>query len=74
MKIGDLKELARIVELAQAIREESFVELAGGPRELSGYYTCDKHSAALKAAAQITRLPHEHVLVEGISKLGTLTF
>lgn len=69
MKIGDLKELARIVELAHAIREESFVKLAGGPRELCGYYTCNKYCAALKAAAQITRLPHEHVLVGGIANL-----
>ena len=69
MKIEDLKELARIVELAQAIREESFVELAGGPREFDGYYTCDMYSAALNAAAQITSLPHEHVIVEGIAKL-----
>ena len=69
MKIEDLKELARIIALAQDIREESFVEHAGGPRELCGYYTCDKHSAALKAAAQVTNLPHEHILVKGIAQL-----
>lgn len=69
MKIEDLKELAKIIALAQDIREESFVEHAGGPREFYGYYTCDMHSAALNAAAQITSLPHEHVIVEGIAKL-----
>ena len=69
MKIEDLKELARIVELAQDIRENSFVQ----PERISpgfvGHYTCDKYSAALNAAAQITRLPHEHVLVEGVAQL-----
>ena len=69
MKIGDLKELARIIALAQDIREESFVEHAGGPLEFYGYYTCDMYSAALNAAAQITRLPHEHVIVEALAQL-----
>ena len=69
MRIKDLQELAKVIELAQDIREESFVEHTGGPGEFYGYHTCDMYSAALNAAAQITSLPHEHVLVEGIAQL-----
>ena len=69
MRIEDLKELAKIISLAQDIREESFVQ----PDRISpgnvGHYMCDMYSAALNAAAQITSLPHEHVIVEGIAQL-----
>ena len=64
MRIEDLKELARIILLAQDIREKSFVPPdSKGPGQ-HGHFMCDMYSATLKAAAQITRLPHEHVLVE----------
>ena len=69
MRVKDLKDLAKIISLAQDIREESFVQ----PDRISpgnvGHYMCDMYSAALKAAAQVTNLPHEHVLVEGIAQL-----
>ena len=69
MRIEDLKELAKIISLAQDIREESFVQ----PDRISpgnvGHYMCDMYSAALNAAAQITRLPHEHVIVEALAQL-----
>ena len=69
MEIKDLKELANIIALAQDIREESFVQPdSKGPGQ-HGHYMCDMYRAALKAAAQITRLPHEHILVEGIAQL-----
>ena len=69
MRIQDLKELANIIALAQDIREESFVQPDSKCPGQHGHYTCDKYSAALNAAAQITRLPHEHVLVEGVAQL-----
>ena len=70
MKIEDLKELAKIIALAQDIREESYVP---PPEEASswnvGHYDCGQYRAGLKAAAQVTNLPHEHVLVEGLAQL-----
>ena len=69
MRIRDLKELAKIIALAQDIREKSYVRPDSmGPGQHC-HYMCDMYSAALNAAAQITRLPHEHVLVEGIAQL-----
>lgn len=69
MRVKDLKELAKIVALAQDIREESFVQPdSKGPGQ-HGHYMCDMYRAALNAAAQITSLPHEHVIVEGIAQL-----
>ena len=69
MKIEDLKELARIIALAQDIREESYVPPDRLDPGYYGRYMCDRYSAALKAAVQVTNLPHEHVLVEGIAQL-----
>ena len=69
MKIEDLKELAKIIALAQDIRENSFVHPERISPGLVGYYTCAMNEAALKAAAQVTKLPHDHVLVEGIAQL-----
>ena len=69
MRIQDLKELAKIIDLAQDIREKSYVRPdSKGPGQHC-HYMCDMYRAALNAAAQITRLPHEHVLVEGIAQL-----
>ena len=69
MRIRDLKELAKIIALAQDIHEKSYVRPdSKGPGQ-HGHYMCDMYRAALNAAAQITRLPHEHVLVEGIAQL-----
>ena len=69
MRIRDLKELAKIIALAQDIREESFVPPDSGRTDSQGHFMCGMYNAALKAAAQITRLPHEHILVEGIAQL-----
>ena len=69
MRIRDLKELAKIIALAQDIRENSFVQPDSKGPGHHGHYMCDMYRAALKAAAQITSLPHEHALVEGIAKL-----
>ena len=69
MEIKDLKELAKIIALAQDIRVKSYVRpdsIGPGQHE---HFMCDMYSAALNAAAQITKLPHEHVLVEGIAQL-----
>ena len=69
MRIRDLKELAKIIALAQDIHEKSYVRPDSmGPGQ-HGHFMCDMYRAALNAAAQITRLPHEHVLVEGIAQL-----
>ena len=69
MRVKDFKELAKIIELAQDIREESYVRPDSmGPGQ-HGHYMCDMYRAALNAAAQITRLPPEHVIVEGIAKI-----
>ena len=70
MRIRDLKELANIIALAQDIREESYVPPPeDAPSWNVGHYNCGQYGAALNAAAQITKLPHEHVLVEGIAQL-----
>ena len=69
MRIEDLKELAKIVALAQDIREKSFVQPERVSPGFVGHYMCDMYEAALNAAAQITRLPHEHALVEGIAQI-----
>ena len=69
MKIEDLKELAKIVALAQDIRVKSFVPPDSGRTDSQGHFMCGMYNAALNAAAQITSLPHEHVLVEGIAQL-----
>lgn len=69
MNAKDLKELAKIIALAQDIRENSFERPDSMEPGSHGHYMCDMYSAALNAAAQITRLPHEHVLVEGIAQL-----
>lgn len=70
MRIEDLKELAKIVALAQDIREKSFVQpdSMGRPGR-HGYYACDTYKAGLEAAAQVTNLPQEHVIVEGLAQL-----
>ena len=70
MRIKDLKELAKIIELAQDIREESFVPPDRLGPGCYGYYMCDMYRAGLKAAAQVTNLPHEHVIVEGLAQLA----
>ena len=69
MGIEDLKELAKIIELAQDIREESFVPPDSMGPQCHGHFMCDMYRAGLKAAALVTNLPHEHVLVEGIAQL-----
>ena len=69
MRVKDLKDLANIIALAQDIREKSYVRPDSyGPGQ-HGHFMCDMYSAALKAAEQVTNLPHEHVLVEGIAQL-----
>ena len=69
MRIEDLKDLAKIISLAQDIQEKSF----GPPESLGpgrhGYYACDVYKAGLEAAAQVTNLPQEHVIVEGLAQL-----
>lgn len=69
MEVRDLQELAKIIALAQDFREESFVHPDRTSPRTVGHYTCSIYNAALKAASQVTNLPHEHVLVEGIAQL-----
>ena len=69
MRVKDLQELAKIIALAQDFREESFVHPDRTSPRTFGHYTCSKYDAALKAAAQVTNLSHEHVIVEGIAQL-----
>ena len=69
MRIEDLKELAKIISLAQDIREESFVQPDRKSPGNVGHYMCDMYRAGLEAAAQVTNLHHEHVLVEALAHL-----
>ena len=70
MRVKDLKELAKIIELAQDTLRMRFVtpESLGRPGR-HGYYACDTYKAGLEAAAQVTNLPQEHVIVEGLAQL-----
>ena len=69
MRIEDLKELAKIIELSQLIQEESFVQPDSMGPGRHVYYACDTYKAGLEAAAQVTNLPQEHVIVEGLAQL-----
>lgn len=69
MRVKDLQELAKIIALAQDFREESFVHPDRTSPRTFGHYTCSEHDAAIKAAAQVTNLSHEHVIVEEIAQL-----
>ena len=69
MKIEDLKELAQIISLAQDIREESFKPNEDTQAFLPGHYTCNRYDSAIKAASQITKLPHEHMIVKAIAQI-----
>ena len=69
MRIEDLKGLAKIISLAQDIREKSFVPPDSMAPQCHGHYMCNMYKAGLEAAAQVTNLPLEHVIVEGIAQL-----
>lgn len=69
MNVNNLKELAQIISLAQDIREASFKPNEDTPAFLLGRYTCSRYDSAIKAASQITKLPHEHMIVEAIARI-----
>lgn len=69
MRVKDLQELAKIIELSQELRKASYVQPTVSTPYAIGYYTSSLYESALEAAAQTLSLPHEHVTVEGIAQL-----
>ena len=69
MRVKDLQELAKIIALAQDIRENSFVQPDSMERSRLGHYMCDMYSAALKATLRFTELPHNDAVVKSVAQL-----